>query len=962
MTDLEPLADAARVDRGISRRAVVGASLWSVPAIVAVTSTPAFAASNSRYELSVLPPASVLAAGATPVSGILTTTAGQPVPGSAMTLTLGTVSSTGTTDGTGTCTKSMDLQRRWATPGSSVSITALANSLSDSAFSSVVGANLLIGADNWFGQLGTGQSGPQVPTLTQTSLMFPSPVVDVSASGAHTLALLADGTVWSVGLNNCGQLGDGTFANRTTWAVVPGVSNVISVTTTIEGSIALTASGDVWAWGGGTNAQLGQDDASKWGSNWPTPQKVKSLPGAKKLSSTAARVVFVLMSDGTVKSWGEAFQFQRGDADGSSRGTAATIAGLTDVVQVASGFGTSGLALKSDGTVWAWGGNDVGQLCDGTTNARATPAPIPGLSDVKQISGGLGAAFRKGTGFALKNDRTVWAWGDNAYGQIGDGSTTNRSAPVQVSGISNATQITGSIASAYALLADGRLAAWGSTRLDPVWDTTTPGFVATGRPVVELRASQHNTQRFNGLFLITGSTTLSVSPANQTVTAGTAASITVRESTAAGSAAAGIDVQLVATRDAVLGASTGTTDAQGEFTTTVTPDAWTMPGDSVRVTVADEASESTADLKVTGANLLVSGSNYFGILGVGTNNNSEWKPRQTSPVFPSPVVELDSSGAWAIALLKDGTVWTTGGNFTGALGDGTFTDRYVWGIVPGLTDIIDVTTTLEGCIALTRSGDVYAWGGGLEGQLGQADSSKWSSNWPTPMKIDGISGVVKIASSVSRVGYALTGDGQAWAWGTGGRLGDGTDVTRGTPQPIPGMSNVVQMASGMDGGLMLKGDGTVWAWGSNQNGQLCDGTTNFSNTPLQITGLSDVKQLSGCNGDDWLSYNGMALKNDGTVWTWGSNLAGQLGDGTTNDRHYPGQVLNLSGVQEIAGSIGAAYALLNDGRVAAWGKTGIDGIGYRRTPGFFTPSRHVTKIRASLHNWHTFRALYMITE
>ncbi|MCJ1706261.1 RCC1 domain-containing protein [Microbacterium sp. VKM Ac-2923] len=96
----------------------------------------------------------------------------------------------------------------------------------------------------------------------------------------------------------------------------------------------------------------------------------------------------------------------------------------------------------------------------------------------------------------------------------------------------------------------------------------------------------------------------------------------------------------------------------------------------------------------------------------------------------------------------------------------------------------------------------------------------------------------------------------------------------------------------------------------------------------------------------------MALKNDGTVWTWGSNLAGQLGDGTTNDRHYPGQVANLSGVKEIAGSIGAAYALLDDGRVAAWAKTGIDGIGYTRTPKFFAPSRPVAKIRASLHNWH----------
>lgn len=632
------------------------------------------------------------------------------------------------------------------------------------------------------------------------------------------------------------------------------------------------------------------------------------------------------------------------------------------MVQLASGFGGGGLALRNDGTVWAWGNNDNGQLCDGTTNARPTPGAIPGLTGVTQVSAGPGSEWGYASGYALKADGTVWAWGQNNAGQLGDGTTIGRNAPVQVKDITTATQISGSNVSAFALLSDNRVAAWGETYLKDIGTTSTPGYISPTRPVAKIRTTQHNKFGFHGLYLITGQTSLSMSPAQATVAAGTAVAVTASSTTSGNAPAAGVTLTLNATQGAALANSSGTTDAQGQFATTVTPGAWTTPGARVKVTAADEASEASSNLSVTGANMIVAASNYFGILGVGTNRTTEWQPRQTSPVFPSPVVDLSSSGAWAIALLEDGTVWTTGGNFTGALGDGTFNDRYVWGIVPGLSDIIDVTTTLEGCIALTRSGDVYAWGGGLEGQLGQADSSKWSSNWPTPMKVDGISGVVKIASTVARAVFALKADGQAWAWGTGGRTGDGTDVTRGTPQPIPGMTNVVQMASGMDGGLMLKGDGTVWAWGSNQNGQLCDGTTDFSNTPKQISALTDVKQLSGCNGDDWLSYNGMALKNDGTVWTWGSNRAGQLGDGTTNDRHYPGQVVNLSGVKEITGSIGAAYALLDDGRVAAWGKTGIDPIFYTTTARTFTPSRPVTRIRASLHNWHTFRALYMITD
>lgn len=961
MTDHEDPVQKSVRPTGPSRRTMVTGAMWAVPAISVVAQSPAYAASNSRYRLAITPVASVLAAGPTALSATVSTIGGAGAAGQSVTLSLGTKSAIGVTDGSGVYATQVDMARPWALPGSTALIGALSNSLYESSTAPVVGANVLVGSSNYAGQLGTGSSGSDLGALTQTSLVFPSPVVEVNGSGTFAIARLADGTVWTSGWNNKGQLGDGTTTNRYVWAQVAGVSNVISVTTTLEACLALTSTGEVWGWGAGTNAQLGHVSSAAWGSLYPTPFKIATLPGARSLASSAPRAVFVVMGDGTVRTWGAGSGFQRGDGVWDPSGNLSTVTGLTDVVQVASGFGAGGIALKSDGTVWSWGDNSVGQQCDGTTNARPTPAQITQLSDIVQISAGPGSDIGRGSGYALKKDGTVWAWGENNAGQLGDGSTANRNAPVQVSGLTGVTQVEGSITSAFALLSDGRIAAWGQTFLDGIGTTSTPGFVTPSRPVEHVHASQHNGNGFHGLFLLTGTTTLTVDVAAPTATAGRPSGVVAKVS--GGSlGVSGVSVSVAATRGATIADPTGTTDANGEIHTTVTPDAWTTPGATVRVSASDDASQASADVRVLGANLLVASSNYFGILGLGTKRTDEPTVRQTSPVFPSPVVDLSSSGAWAIARLQDGTVWTTGGNFTGALGDGTTTDRYVWAIVPGLTDVIDVTTTLEGCFAVTRSGDVWAWGQGREGQLGQADSSQWNAIQATPTKIDGISKVVKIAGGVARSVFALTDDGTAWAWGTGGRTGDGLSVDRGTPQPVPGMTNVTQIASGADGGLMLKGDGTVWVWGNNSNGQLCDGTTTWALSPQQLTGLTDVLQLSGGNGDEISNYSGFALKKDGTVWSWGSNRVGQLGDGTTTDRHSPTQVPNLSGVKEIAGSIGATYALLDDGRVAAWGLTGIAGIGTTTSPGFFTPSRPVTKIRASQHNWHGFHALYLITE
>jgi alpha-tubulin suppressor-like RCC1 family protein len=148
-----------------------------------------------------------------------------------------------------------------------------------------------------------------------------------------------------------------------------------------------------------------------------------------------------------------------------------------------------------------------------------------------------------------------------------------------------------------------------------------------------------------------------------------------------------------------------------------------------------------------------------------------------------------------------------------------------------------------------------------------------------------------------------------WAWGLNGngQPGDGTTTDRSTPVQVQNLSGVRAVAGGAWHSLALKGDdGTVWAWGWNAFGELGDGTTNDSYTPVQVQNLGGITAIAA--GD----ASNLALTTNGIVQAWGANDTGELGDGTTIDRHTPVTVLNLSGTPfsvAIAIAAGSAQSL-----------------------------------------------------
>jgi alpha-tubulin suppressor-like RCC1 family protein len=833
---------------------------------------------------------------------------------------------------------------------------------------------------NNYGQLGSGTVVSVAAPQTVAGLG--GSVTAIAAGSGFSAVVLDDGTVRCWGYNNYGQLGNGTTTNSLTPVSVSGLGGTVSaIAAGTYHTLALMGDGTVKAWGNNGSGQLG--NGSYTSSSLPVT--VSGLSGQVTAIAAGYNFSLALLADGTVMAWGLNGSGQLGNGSYTTSPTPVAVGSLGGVATAIAAGAYHGAALLSDGTVKTWGNNGAGQLGIGTTIGNPLPQTVSSL-------GGAASAIAAGDSHtvALLSDGSVKGWGDNSAGQLGTGTTTNSLVPVSVSGLGGT--VTALAAGDYhtvVLLANGSLQAWGRNghgqlgdgmgpvapqsvavnldNLPPLVSVDNPGGTYTSSVQVSL-ACADGFSGCNGIYYttdgsvptwpVTGTTQLyqaaltmaesgsirylaldragnvsavttqnySITPATYplTITFAGSGSGVVRLSSGgicttgcSQSIIVGAQVMLVpgaAARsrfvgwtgcDTVAGAVCNVTMTASK-SVTATFDQYPVGG---AIAVAGGAYHSVA-VQANGS-VQAWGDNGQGQLGNGSTTSSTVPVTVTG--LAGQVVDVAVGAYHTVALLADGTVQAWGNNSFGQLGNGTTTASSQPVTVTGLGGT--VTAIAAGAyhtLALMADGTVKAWGDNSEGQLG--NGSTVSSSIPVTVTGLGAQPVAIAADGANSLALLASGAVQAWGYNNYGQLGNGSTVDSATPVTVTGLGGAaVAIANGYYHTLALMADGTVKAWGYNYYGQLGNGGTNSSLTPVTVTGLDGVAAISaGAN-------HSLAMKADGSVQTWGLNTSGQLGNGSVSNSALPVTVSGLTNASAVGAGITHSLALRADGTVVAWG-------------------------------------------
>lgn len=742
----------------------------------------------------------------------------------------------------------------------------------------------------------------------------------IEAGDFHTCALRGDGTVRCWGRGGNGRLGNDNTADQSRPVDVRTITTAVAVSGGELHTCALLVGGTVQCWGGNNNGQLGNNSRA----DSDTPVTVVELSGVDLSGAVAVSAgrlhTCALIADGTVRCWGFNDSGQLGDGTTERRFTPVPVPNLINVTALAAGR-THTCALVASGSVQCWGSNFNGRLGDGTTTNQLRPVAVRGLDSVVAISASDHTC-------AVRADGTVMCWGPNSNGQLGDGTTTDRPTPVFVPDtgplapdgvLSHTTTISAGQLHTCVLRADGRVRCWGRNFFGQLGDGTftdrfTPGVVGGLTTAVAVTVGSGHTCALLGdgalrcwgssLFGVLGNGTAgtsSDSPRPAAVVGG-GGGISARDIGAGGGLTGPGHTCAVRANG---GAACWGSNFRGQLgnndpTEAPVPAPAAVPINNATGVTGGDA--HTCALRANGT-VFCWGRNRFGAVGAASNSDQhdvpvevhECRSVEGNPLAPcrqfaddrllAGVVGVSAGNEHACAVRAVGSVHCWGGNNFGEVDGSVNVIRFSAVPVPSpvteatgprLSNIVAVTGAFTHTCALVADGTVRCWGDNRNGQLGDGTT--------------------------------------------------GTGIS--PPVTVRGLSNAVAIAAGNLHTCALSARGTVVCWGVNGSGELGDGTTEPRSEPVIVTIMPGVA-LTGVVAIAAAGRHTCALLADGSVRCWGENGFGQLGLGgnSTTDRLRPVPVPGLANVVAIAAGLGHTCAVRVDGAVFCWGANGLGQAG-----------------------------------
>ena len=689
--------------------------------------------------------------------------------------------------------------------------------------------------------------------------------------------------------------------------------------------------------GGTTAVTFGNEPATSFTVNSPSQLTAVAPPGAGLVdvrvtssgatSGTSAASQFTYLDRlatgaqhacaidaGLVRCWGSNDDGQLGNPTTAGPGSRLVVddngGRLADIVQVTAGDDHT-CVRKGTQQARCWGRNTTGQLGTNSTTSTTGPVTVRDVGGSGTLSGILQLSAGGNHTCALMTNRTARCWGLNNNGQLGDGTATNRLAPVIVGGATPLTgivQISAGSGHTCAVLDSGEARCWGANGSGAVGDGTTtqrrsPAVVGGGTPLTGIRQ----------------------------ISAGddfTCAVLTSGEARCWGTGNSG-----------QLG------DGGSANSSTPVPVGGGTPLTGIRqITTGD--SHTCASL-TTGQGRCW-GGNSFGQLGVGLFFVTNSAPLTVGAPLTG-IAQMDVGGFGSCAVSRTGIPSCWGNNDEGQVGDGSFDDRSSPSVVAGFSGATQVAAGSNHTCVVLANRAAQCWGGNVSGQLG-INSTVNSANRNTVQAVGGgavLTNVVQISSGSGHTCAVLvSGVARCWGLNASGQLGDGTTTSRLTPVAVGGanpLTGVVQIVAGSFHTCAVLSTGQVRCWGANSNGQLGDGTLTDRFIPTAVRAVGGGAALTGATSVAAGSDHTCARLAVGQARCGGFNGDGQLGDNTTTRRTTPvnvqavGAGSSLINIVAVSAGSGHTCAVLTNREARCWGDNTSGQVGDgttvdRRTP------------------------------